>query len=225
LSGGLAVAVVVDERERNSGVPGFLMGRGVRVDFSTLEVGDYIVSPDVAVERKTVHDLVMSIYDGRIFEQAQRLSASFSRPVLIVEGDLYEIHQVARNPNSVLGALASLAVNERLAVLPSPSPEDTASLIYFMAKQAVQPREGLPLLPRVRKNQDLAHLQLAIVGALPGVGPKLALRLLQHFKTPRGVVLASRAEMARVEGVGWARAGRIEAALTTPFRPPPRRAG
>ena len=38
-----------------------------------LDVADYVASERVAVERKTVIDLVNSIKDGRLFDQVKRL--------------------------------------------------------------------------------------------------------------------------------------------------------
>ncbi|MGQ9469205.1 MAG: ERCC4 domain-containing protein [Nitrososphaerales archaeon] len=70
------IRIVVDERERASRVPNILSELGARLDFSQLQVGDYILASDVAVERKTVSDLVHSIYDGRLFKQAAELPSN-----------------------------------------------------------------------------------------------------------------------------------------------------
>lgn len=44
--------------------------------------------------------------------------------------------------------------------------------------------------------------QLAVLAALPGVGPVLAARLLDHFGGLRGVLGADAAALAAVPGVG-----------------------
>ncbi|HEX7818142.1 MAG TPA: ERCC4 domain-containing protein, partial [Nitrososphaeraceae archaeon] len=43
----MSFRIVVDERERNSKIPKFLIDNGVHVDFARLAVGDYIVSSEV----------------------------------------------------------------------------------------------------------------------------------------------------------------------------------
>ena len=53
--------IVVDSREAASGIPEILRKRGLYVQMKTLDVGDYIVS-SYAVERKTVHDFITSLY-------------------------------------------------------------------------------------------------------------------------------------------------------------------
>ena len=63
----LTVRIVADEREKNSQVPNLLKSMGVFVDYEQLAVGDYIVSSETVIERKTVYDLISSVYDGRLF--------------------------------------------------------------------------------------------------------------------------------------------------------------
>ena len=63
----MPVRIVVDERERNSNIPDLLKEAGAAIDFAQLRVGDYVVSAETAVERKTIRDLISSIYDGRLF--------------------------------------------------------------------------------------------------------------------------------------------------------------
>ena len=79
--------VIVDERERGSRVPEELKKFDVFVKFDTLIVGDYLISSDVVVERKTASDFINSIIDGRLFDQAGRLKDSYERPIIIVEGE------------------------------------------------------------------------------------------------------------------------------------------
>ncbi|MDG6994144.1 MAG: hypothetical protein JRN36_04560, partial [Nitrososphaerota archaeon] len=96
--------VVVDERERASGVPDELAKLNVRVYFSRLPVADYVLNPEIAVERKSVRDLVASVYDSRIFDQAAKISAAYAKPFLVVEGDSKEVAILARNMKSFFGA-------------------------------------------------------------------------------------------------------------------------
>ncbi|MFA7374167.1 MAG: DEAD/DEAH box helicase, partial [Methanothrix soehngenii] len=82
--------IYVDPRER--GMAKLLEGRGAEVTLKNLEVGDYVVSDRVAIERKTAQDFVASIIDPErnLFRQVADLARSYERPVLILEGrDLY----------------------------------------------------------------------------------------------------------------------------------------
>ena len=62
--------IIVDERERKSGIPDLLKSVGLNLEMKTLPIGDYIVAPETVVERKTISDLVSSIFDGRLFDQS-----------------------------------------------------------------------------------------------------------------------------------------------------------
>ena len=44
------IRIVIDERERKSGIPKLLQTIGVNVEVKTLPIGDYIVSHETVVE-------------------------------------------------------------------------------------------------------------------------------------------------------------------------------
>ena len=61
--------IVVDERERKSGIPDLLKSIGLNVEMKTLLIGDYIVAPETIVERKSITHLLSSICTGGWFVQ------------------------------------------------------------------------------------------------------------------------------------------------------------
>ena len=87
----MPVRIVVDERERNGNIPELLKNAGAVIDFTQLKVGDYVVSSETAVERKTVRDLISSIYDGRLFLQCSDLVKHYQKPLLVVQGNIAEL--------------------------------------------------------------------------------------------------------------------------------------
>ncbi|MBI4257645.1 MAG: heavy metal resistance protein CzcA [Thaumarchaeota archaeon] len=209
--------IAVDEREKPSGVPDALSDMGVRIDFDLLEVGDYVLSSDIAVERKSVGDLLSSIFDGRLFKQCRDLSERFSKPLLVVEGNLLQLRDMTRNPRVVYGALASVTANTSARLFISHSPEETATFLYFLTRHVnSEPSHG-PLLDKKRKATSTRGIQLNVVSSLPGVGYTLAERLLAEFKTPKKVFSSSASDMARVKGMGNARARKIQDVLRQPF--------
>ncbi|MFY3740122.1 MAG: DNA excision repair protein ERCC-4 [Candidatus Nitrosomirales archaeon] len=206
------VRIVADERERQSGIPDELVNLKAVVDFAQLQVGDYIVASDSAVERKSIRDLVQSIYDGRLFTQCSELVTHYAKPVLIVEGSNEMFERVIDNPMVIYGALASVALDFRIAIIHTPSASHTAKALIAMANRALKEKSG-PLLRKVKKSNPLKMQQLSILASLPGVGDKLAVRLLTKFKTPLKVLNASTAELSRVEGMGLARATKLRKVL------------
>ncbi|EYB99148.1 hypothetical protein Y032_0124g1185 [Ancylostoma ceylanicum] len=79
--------VVVDMREFNSELPTVLYKKGYDVVAVTLEVGDYVLSPGIAVERKALDDLTQSLQSGRVFKQSEQMLRHYANSVLLVESN------------------------------------------------------------------------------------------------------------------------------------------
>lgn len=77
--------VIVDMREFMSTLPNVLHQKGMRIIPVTLEVGDYILSPLICVERKSISDLFGSFASGRLYHQVEMMSRYYRIPVLLIE--------------------------------------------------------------------------------------------------------------------------------------------
>lgn len=53
-------------REFRSSLPSILHGSGLQLVPTTLTVADYVLTPDICVERKSIPDLVSSFNNGRL---------------------------------------------------------------------------------------------------------------------------------------------------------------
>lgn len=64
--------IVVDVREFRSTLPSMLYGSGkFSVVPRTITVGDYVLSPEICVERKGISDLFQSFASGRLYNQVR----------------------------------------------------------------------------------------------------------------------------------------------------------
>lgn len=79
--------VVVDSREFNASLPGLLYRYGVRVVPCMLTVGDYIITPDICIERKSISDLIGSLQNNRLASQCKKMSRHYKYPTLLIEFD------------------------------------------------------------------------------------------------------------------------------------------
>lgn len=52
-----------------------------------MQVGDYILSPELCVERKSLPDLRQSFMSGRLYNQAEAMSRHYNTPILLIEFD------------------------------------------------------------------------------------------------------------------------------------------
>lgn len=224
----MPVRIVVDERERNSNIPELLKNAGAVIDFTQLKVGDYVVSSETAVERKTVRDLISSIYDGRLFLQCSDLVKHYQKPLLVVQGNIAELAEAPEDVEDTdtklhaermplaYDALITVATEFRIPIIHTPSAEQTAQLLVTLVNRSL--REGKatgPLLRKIKKENPTYIQQLSVLASLPGVGEKLAARMLKKFHTPIRALNASAAELATIPGFGLARAERVRKILNT----------
>lgn len=77
--------VIVDIREFRSSLPTLLHGRGTDIVPVTLTVGDYILSPDICVERKSIKDLIASFKNGRLYTQCEAMVQHYKLPMVLIE--------------------------------------------------------------------------------------------------------------------------------------------
>ena len=125
--------IIIDERERKSGIPKLLKSIGVNVEIKTLPIGDYIVSHETVVERKSINDLISSIFDGRLFDQCNRLKEHFQFPIILLEGDVDEIESITENPLVFYGALSTIAIDYKIPIIPTPNASHTAKLLVTLS--------------------------------------------------------------------------------------------
>jgi DNA excision repair protein ERCC-4 len=223
------VRIVVDERERSSNIPVLLKNAGAIIDFTQLKVGDYIVSSETAVERKTVRDLISSIYDGRLFVQCSDLVKYYQKPLLVVQGNIAELGETSEDmedPDDIklhtermslaYDALITVATEFRIPIIHTPSAEQTAQLLVTLVNRSLQEAKATgPLLRKIKKENPIQIQQLSVLASLPGVGEKLAARMLKKFHTPIRALNASAAELATIPGFGLTRAERVRKVLNT----------
>jgi fanconi anemia group M protein len=210
------LAIRVDMRERQSPVPGLLAAfPDVTLSFGALPSADYVLSEEVAVERKTASDFVASILDRRLFGQVTRMKILFPRALLIIEGNLTQVpHSI--DMEAIRGALAFLVVREGITVLQVGDAVESAAMLHIMARHA-QERMGQPISLR-EPRPPIEELYAAyLVEGLPGVGPRRARLLLAHFGTPAAVMCASAEELAQVPGIGRKSAQRIWQAVNARY--------
>ena len=205
--------IIVDERERKSGIPDLLKSIGLGVEMKTLPIGDYIVAPETIVERKSIKDLMASVFDGRLYDQCTRLKENFEHPIVLVEGNVDEIEEITDNPLVFYGALSRVTLEFKIPIIPTPSASHTAKLLVALCSKKDGPKG--PYLKKIKKSSNLETQQLSTLCSLPGIGERFAVRMLEKFGTPLKVFSATTSELAKVEGLGESRAKKIKNMLTT----------
>ena len=205
--------VIVDYREKQE-IKSELLKYDIEIEEQTLEVGDFLLSEEVCIERKTIKDFVESVIDGRLFSQTLNLKQLYSKPIIIIEKE-GAIERITLN--SFYGALASLISDYNIPVIITGGPSETAFLLYSIAKReqlekkkSVKIREGV-------KPVSMKEIQKYILAGIPGISAILAERLLEKFGTLQRVFNADERELMEVKGIGETIAKRIREISTLDY--------
>lgn len=193
----------IDSREQSSEVVKRLFEKDAMIKIKQLEVGDYILTDQIVVERKTTEDFLTSLIDGRLFSQLLNMSANYDSPLLLIEGnmdDLFTLRNIHKH--SVIGALTSIALTYRTPFIFTKNAEETADYLYLIAKRE-QIGKNKDIKLRVgRKGLTLPEQQQFIIESFPLVGPTLARNLLKEFGSIKNIMNACEKDLQKVEKVG-----------------------
>lgn len=213
------VEIVVDNRELDSTVARTLsMKDDITTRLENLEVGDYVLSDRVIVERKSVSDFVDTLVDPdrSFFQQVGDMASQYDRPIIIIEGSgLYAQRNV--HPNAIRGAISSAAVDFNVSIINTEDETDTAEMLETIAtrEQTEQNREMSVHGNKTEKTMN--EQQEYVVSSIAEVGPVTAQSLLEHFGSVKSVMNATTNEMQDVSGIGKVTADRIVEVINTEY--------
>lgn len=214
------IRIYADIREAKSGVLRELESFGADLFIQTLEVGDYVLSDNIAVERKTVIDFLDSLLDKKrnLFDQLINLSKNYKSPVLVIEGedDLYSMRQI--DPKAIQGALLTVKIDMNVSVIYTKNEKETAQVMFMVAEREQKERK-VNVNPHGKKvAKTTFESQEYVLSSIPGVGVHAAKLLLNHFGTPENVFNATEEELMQVKGIGKKTASRIRNIIASPYK-------
>jgi DNA excision repair protein ERCC-4 len=205
------VKIRVDFREKASGIIELLQVAEVTLEIGQVRYGDYIINETITIERKTARDFLISIIDGRLFNQLSNLKKNCINPLLLIEGNPFET-DLQFDPLAIKGALLSTQAIWYIPIVSSESIQETKNIFLMIGRQEESSSDVVPLRGGYRPKR-LKSRQLYILQGLPQVGPTVARRLLDHFGSVSKMMQASIEELMRAEGIGKASAKKIRDVL------------
>ncbi|XP_039089538.1 DNA repair endonuclease XPF isoform X1 [Hyaena hyaena] len=211
---GTQQSIVVDMREFRSELPSLIHRRGIDIEPVTLEVGDYILTPEMCVERKSISDLIGSLNNGRLYGQCISMSRYYKRPVLLIEFDPSKsfsltsrgaFHQEISS-SDISSKLTLLTLHfPRLRILWCPSPHATAELFEELKQNKPQP-DAATAMAVTADSETLPESEKYNPGPqdfllkMPGVNAKNCRALMHHVKNIAELASLSQDELAGVLG-------------------------
>jgi len=196
-----SVKIIVDHRESRSSVMRFLTQKDVLVEPQQLDVGDYIISSRIGIERKTVDDFLGSLIEGKLFVQMKNLRATYSRPLLVLEGEGL-LTKRNMSHNAIFGSIAAIIVDFGIPIITTQTAQETADFLAVMAQREQKEGDRAVAIRGEKTARTVSEQQQFLVEGLPNVSAILAQRLLQHFGSIRALANATEEELCKISGIG-----------------------
>ncbi|OLY78857.1 DNA repair protein rad16 [Smittium mucronatum] len=180
--------VIVDVREFRSPLP-FSLYKTKPHDFETsveiiprtLLIGDYVIHDRCCIERKSVPDLIQSLSSGRLYSQAQSMTAYYEFPVLLIEFD-----------SSLSFSLSNVREYDTELLLSEenhPEPE-----IERAVKMGLEQNLG-------ERNAQYSNTSFKMLQSLPGVGSTNAYKLASAVANIRDLCNMSLDQLQKIIGI------------------------
>ncbi|XP_047530253.1 DNA repair endonuclease XPF [Vanessa atalanta] len=205
--------VIVDMREFRSDLPALLHKNGINIEPVTITIGDYILTPDICVERKSISDLIGSLNSGRLYAQCTQMCRNYSRPILLIEFDQNKPFHSQGNfvvSTDLSGAdiqqkLQLLTIHfPRLKLVWSPSPYATAELFYELKQGRKNPNvEEALALSGDNTADDMNYERCNIrvhdfVQKLPGITSKNITRVMNRGVSLDHLITLTQEQLAEI---------------------------
>jgi DNA excision repair protein ERCC-4 len=218
--------VVVDVREFRSSLPSLLHGKSIVVVPCMLTVGDYVVTPQICIERKSVRDLIGSFSNGRLFNQVESMMEHYKSPMLLIEFDqnksfTLEPFSDLSMPTTSSGLASAPDLHAkivmltlafpRLRIIWSSSPYQTAEIFSTLKAQAEEPDPlkavQIGLDPSMQGDEMRSFNQVSqdMVRAIPGVNEKAVTNITLAVESIGELANMEEWELSKVVGMEAAR--------------------
>jgi len=230
------MTVTLDYNEKNREMDRYLRSKGVKPSYASMPCDYFCLignRPDaVAMERKKTSQFVSDIMDetARLDRQVAECLGFKTHIILLegawnyIEGGLATRDRIYRPPlgNSFMTKLAKFVLaGQRLHIIATPGPRETAELIWAIAKLGEKTRQGQDidlsyyLQTRSKKGKkEGTRAKINTLIGIPGVGEYRAVKLLDHFGSFTAIVQATEAEIVQVTNIGEKTARKIKETLS-----------
>ncbi|ORY79814.1 DNA repair protein rad16 [Protomyces lactucae-debilis] len=204
--------IIVDVREFRSSLPGLLHVRGNFLQPCFLLVGDYVISPDMCVERKSISDLIGSFANGRLFQQCEQMLQHYKTPLVLIEFDEDKATRFTPFGNDKGGDIADVDLQTKLVMLNlafpaikfiwSSSPLVTAEIFEELKRTHSEPdaREAVSKGSGEQGDTVLNQKAIDLLEALPGISGKNAPNIYRQCENISELVNLEERDMIRMVG-------------------------
>uniref|UniRef100_A0A182QSS3 DNA repair endonuclease XPF n=1 Tax=Anopheles farauti TaxID=69004 RepID=A0A182QSS3_9DIPT len=221
--------VIVDMREFRSDLPCLIHRRGIDVVPLTITIGDYIITPEICVERKSISDLIGSLNSGRLYNQCVQMTRYYAKPILLIEFDQNKPFHFQRyfmvsnaggsssgtgtgsSNEDIMAKLQLLTIHfPKLRLVWSPSPYSTAQLFEELKQGKAEPDPDVAVKVGSDEtpNDDhgdtvdaLANVEVQeFLLKLPGITTRNVGRIMRQCRSLRELTQKTEAQLEELVG-------------------------
>ena len=191
--------IIVDVREFRSKLPLSLFNRQFKLKAITLSIGDYILSPSIAVERKVVSDLISSLNSSRLYTQAQQLTLNYTTSLLLIEFTESKSLRMSflLKYNAIHKFIVLLMHFPKLYPIFSPSTNFSAELFQLLKKNKPEPIQDQAVS---MGNEETATTASEFVKSMPGVNSFNYKKLIKELDSVKNIIHASKSTLRDLLG-------------------------
>jgi len=167
--------IFVDDREPEEVIKG-LRRQNLAVQIHHNDSGDYVFG-EVAIERKTISDLIGSVCSKqhRLWDQLGTMKDTYQQPMLLIEG------MVNWKDPYLSGILTTVLLFWKYQTIFTLGMEETALAVgHLFTKQGIGKSGRIPPAA-VRKQSTPLDIMREMLQCVEGIGPKTAYRILDEI--------------------------------------------
>ncbi len=207
-----------NEKTQNPDIYEGLKKKGLTIALKNIGTGDYILLSEppkkpLIIERKTVHDLINSIKDSRIWEQATKLKNYTQQtngiPVIVLEGNLVStLKQRKISEAALLRVIDTIALDYDIKIILTPNKQATINWLASKAKSLGEPKGKTRIsVPHAKKPDTIDEKIIKTMAIL--LGKETALKLLEKYGNIKTIANLTINELKQNPGIGEKRAREI----------------
>ncbi|CDH49119.1 mus38-like protein [Lichtheimia corymbifera JMRC:FSU:9682] len=205
--------IIVDMREFRSSLPPILYAEDVKIVPCTLQIGDYVLSPDMCVERKSISDLISSFSSGRLYTQCENMCLHYKTPILLIEFDEGKSFSL-QNLSDMKDTIVATDLSSKLVLLTltfpkvkliwSSSPHETAAVFKELKRNEDEPNADVAMMVGAENaddpNQTHNMTPQEILRSMPGVDSKNYKLLINAVENLEQLFALSESDIAKIIG-------------------------
>lgn len=183
--------------------------KGFNYEKAHLHTGD-VVCGNIVIERKEANDFIGSI-QGRLSDQAAKMSLSFKHKYLIIEGNIFRTRSNIHH-NSIMGMLTSLSVKYGIHIIPADNPKHFVYLCYSIVRRHMEDDTFNPDEHKVLQYKtDNSDILTAMLYQIPRLGWEKAQAIAKkcNYSLKNLVEKATKDKLMEINGIGEVMAERI----------------